>query len=82
MDEMKKKRNGRERMFNLFYDLKDLLSDLEGRNNNSSKHLKELKTSINRMFTEFKEQLRLVNVDKDELRLIRKLKAEVQEALT
>lgn len=89
MDEMEKRRNGRERLFNLFYDIKDLLSDLimvkEERNNDGLElfqtDFKKLKKSVKRMFAEFEEQLPMVKIDKEELELIKKLKAEVQEAL-
>ena len=82
MDEMIKRRNGRNRVFYLFYEIKDHLSDLEGINNDGSKHLKELKNSVKTMSAEFKELLPIVNTEKDELESIKKLRAEIQEALT
>lgn len=82
MDEIdNKRRNDRETMFNLFYEIQDLLSDLKEGNNDGSKHLKELKKSVKSTLTKFEKQLLIVKVEKGELESIKKLKAKVQEAL-
>ena len=77
MDEMDKRRNGRERLFNLFYDIKDLLTDLKEGNNDGLK----IRKSVKSMLAKLEEQALIVNVDKEELKSIKKLKAEIREAL-
>jgi len=71
---MHKGGNGRERLFNLFYNIKDLLRDITPFQTNS----KELKS----MLTELKELVPRVKIDKEEQELIKKLEVEIQEALT
>ena len=93
MDEMYEGGNGRERLFELFYDIKDeldLLSDFTivkgGRNNNSLKPFqinpKKLKKSVKGMLAELKELVPTVKIDKEERESIKKLEAEIQEAIT
>ena len=74
---MDKIRNGRERLFNLFYDIKDLLTDLKEGNNDGLK----IRKSVKSMLAKLEEQALIVNVDKEELKSIKKLKAEIREAL-